>query len=544
MINDEPSSSNDTPIDESSKVEKSNDLIQKHDSKKTRILEPNTHIPSAHFCKPVKQICNGTLRFWPTCNLTMKACTGGVKIYGMNEKELAEEYGLGIGNKGHMLDDIWENCKKVQGDNTYWCHEMVNILVLGEEYDKVFKHLDMLNASFEGKVFTYAKQVKPYMMDYTLWEVIENGTTLPKTQVVDGVMTTMPITTAEEKAQRRLELKERNTLMMGILKQNQLKFNSIKDAQQLLEAVEKRSDLDTMSMDDLYNNLKVYEPKVKGMSSSYSNTQNIAFLSSTNSNTNGVVKTTQAVNTANTQSLACTRGLGTNSSRWHRRDGFEMANGYVNYEGKKILKEYWKKANYQWECRAPRNQDTYHKESRKRNVPVETPTSTTLVSCDGFGGYYWSDQAKEGPNYALMAFTSSSSDPKKGLGYESYNAVPPPYTGNFMPLKLDLSYTGLDEFVDKLIVENTTSCEEETKAVRKNSDAPIIEEWVSDDDEEIVTQPKIVKKTVRPNIVKKEFVKTRQQEKPAKKTVKKVEHNRQNTNRPRGNQINWNKKMS
>ncbi|GJS13073.1 hypothetical protein Tco_0407545 [Tanacetum coccineum] len=33
-------------------------------------------------------------------------------------------------------------------------------------------------------------------------------------------------------------------------------------------------DLDTMSMDDLYNNLKVYELEVKGMSSSSSSTQN------------------------------------------------------------------------------------------------------------------------------------------------------------------------------------------------------------------------------------------------------------------------------
>ncbi|GJR91876.1 uncharacterized mitochondrial protein-like protein [Tanacetum coccineum] len=38
-----------------------------------------------------------------------------------------------------------------------------------------------------------------------------------------------------------------------------------------------KADLDTMSMDDLYNNLKVYEPEVKGMSSSSSSTQNMAF---------------------------------------------------------------------------------------------------------------------------------------------------------------------------------------------------------------------------------------------------------------------------
>nr|GEX38639.1 putative reverse transcriptase domain-containing protein [Tanacetum cinerariifolium] len=73
-------------------------------------------------------------------------------------------------------------------------------------------------------------------------------------------------------------------------------------------------------------------------------------------------------------------------------------------------------------------------------------------------------KAEEGPNYALMAYTSTSSDSKKGLGYESYNAVSPPYTGNFMPSKPDLSFTGLDEFGNKPVAENTKSSEEETKA--------------------------------------------------------------------------------
>ncbi|GJS37378.1 hypothetical protein Tco_0535760 [Tanacetum coccineum] len=45
---------------------------------------------------------------------------------------------------------------------------------------------------------------------------------------------------AEEKAQRRLEVKARSTLMMGIPNEHQLKFNSIKDAKKLLEAIEKR----------------------------------------------------------------------------------------------------------------------------------------------------------------------------------------------------------------------------------------------------------------------------------------------------------------
>ncbi|GJS76628.1 hypothetical protein Tco_0726509 [Tanacetum coccineum] len=79
-----------------------------------------------------------------------------------------------------------------------------------------------------------------YVIYYALWEVIENGATLPKTAVVEGVEKVMPITSAEDKAQRRLEVKARSTLMMGIPNEHQLKFNSIKDAKLLLEAVEKR----------------------------------------------------------------------------------------------------------------------------------------------------------------------------------------------------------------------------------------------------------------------------------------------------------------
>nr|GEW40586.1 ribonuclease H-like domain-containing protein [Tanacetum cinerariifolium] len=108
---------------------------------------------------------------------------------------------------------------------------------------------------------------------------------------------------------------------------------------------------------------------------------------------------------------------------------------------------------------------------------------------------------------------------KKGLGYENYNAVPPPYTGKFMPPTPDLSFTGLDEFVNNLVAKNykAKSSKKEPKVVRKNDDALIIKEWVSDNEENDVSQPKIEKKIVRPSIVKMEFVKSKQQEKTTMK---------------------------
>ncbi|GJW90384.1 hypothetical protein Tco_0167937 [Tanacetum coccineum] len=53
---------------------------------------------------------------------------------------------------------------------------------------------------------------------------------------------------------------------------------------------------------------------------------------------------------------------------------------------------------------------------------------------------------------------------KKGLGY---NSVPPPYTGNFMPLTPDLSFTGLDEFVNKPVVENRKSDEDSLRTMKR-----------------------------------------------------------------------------
>nr|GEV51539.1 ribonuclease H-like domain-containing protein [Tanacetum cinerariifolium] len=70
--------------------------------------------------------------------------------------------------------------------------------------------------------------------------------------------------------------------------------------------------------------------------------------------------------------------------------------------------------NIKRKLKLKRNEKTLIKprnmESTRRNVPDETTNSSTLLSCDGLGGYDWSDQDEEGPNYALMAYSTSSFD--------------------------------------------------------------------------------------------------------------------------------------
>ncbi|GKF10633.1 hypothetical protein Tco_0048559, partial [Tanacetum coccineum] len=72
-----------------------------------------------------------------------------------------------------------------------------------------------------------------------------------------------------------------------------------------------------------------------------------------------------------------------------------------------------------------------------------------------------------------------------------------------MPPKLDLSFSGLEEFVNEPIVSEPTvkkpvvknseakASKAKPKVVRKNNGALIIEDWVSDNEEDDVPQAKI-----------------------------------------------------
>nr|GEY48507.1 hypothetical protein [Tanacetum cinerariifolium] len=67
--------------------------------------------------------------------------------------------------------------------------------------------------------------------------------------------------------------------------------------------MQNKSDIDTLSMDDLYNNLKVYEAEIKGQSNSRSNSQNVAFVFLDNTSS-----TNEAVNTAHDVFAASLQG--------------------------------------------------------------------------------------------------------------------------------------------------------------------------------------------------------------------------------------------
>ncbi|GJT52630.1 ribonuclease H-like domain-containing protein [Tanacetum coccineum] len=204
-----------------------------------------------------------------------------------------------------------------------------------------------------GEYDLWKMRMEQYLqcIDYTLWEIIENGNAPIVTKTVDGKETVIPPTSVEEKAQRRAELKARSTLLMALPNEHQLKFNSYKDAKTLMQAIENRfggntatkktqknllkqqyenfaasstevieqtyerlqklisqlemHEIETLSLDDLFNNLKAYESEVKDTSSSTTNSHNVAFWSSSSTNSaTRAINTTQGVNTASTQGAA------------------------------------------------------------------------------------------------------------------------------------------------------------------------------------------------------------------------------------------------
>nr|GEU52694.1 ribonuclease H-like domain-containing protein [Tanacetum cinerariifolium] len=108
---------------------------------------------------------------------------------------------------------------------------------------------------------------------------------------------------------------------------------------------------------------------------------------------------------------------------------------------------------------------------------------------------------------------------KKG---EGYHALPPPYTRNYMPLRANLSFARLDNYVfESKVSETITSVPKiETNASKISKDslekpktvrssAPIIEDWESDSEDENMFEPKEIKKTVKPSLEKIKFVHAR-----------------------------------
>ncbi|GJU63421.1 hypothetical protein Tco_1245256, partial [Tanacetum coccineum] len=172
-----------------------------------------------------------------------------------------------------------------------------------------------------------------------------------------------------------------------------------------------KSDLDTISMDDLYNNLKVYESEIKGKLSTSSNSQNVAFVSSDNS-----TSTNETVNTAHSVSAASSKDQASNASYADDIDADDLEEIDLKWQVAMLtmrVKRFIKKTGRKMDLNEKETvglDRTNIEYAPRRNAPVDTSTTNALVVQDGIGGYDWSFQAEEGiTNFALIAYTSQGS---------------------------------------------------------------------------------------------------------------------------------------
>nr|GEU84819.1 retrovirus-related Pol polyprotein from transposon TNT 1-94 [Tanacetum cinerariifolium] len=312
----------------------------------------------------------------------------------------------------------------------------------------------------------------------------------------------------------------------------------------------------SLSQKDVNLNLKIYEAEVKHSSSIGPTTQNLAFVSSSNTDS-----TTKSVSAAASVSTVCAKMpvsslpnvdslsnaviysffanqssspqldnedlkqidvddfeeidlryqmamLTMRARRFLQKTGRNLeANGptSMSFDMSKVeCYNYHRKRNFARKCRSPKDsRRNGAAEPLRRTVPVETSTSNALVSqCDGVGSYNWSYQAEEEPaNYALVAFLSLSSCSDNELPsslydrfqpFDGYHTIPLPYTGTFMQPKPDLVFntapTAVETDHPAFTVQLSPTKPEQDLSHTNRPIAPIIEDWISDSEDESKTK--------------------------------------------------------
>nr|GEV65609.1 hypothetical protein [Tanacetum cinerariifolium] len=380
--------------------------------------------------------------------------------------------------------------------------------------------------------------------DYPICQVIQNGNgPVFVTTDTNGMIKVLPPKTAEEVVARERERKARTTLVMALPKDHLEKFHKMADAKEMWEAIKSRFEglhkgyarfqtllsqleihgasvsheganqkflrslpsfwsqvtlimktepgLDTISFDDLYNNLRVFERDVKGTTaSSSSNTQNVAFMSADNTSSTNDVSTAYSVSlpsvlkSQNKGSTSYTNEINDDDmkaidlkwqvvvismriKKFHNRTGRKLqfdTRDPVGFDKTKVeCFNCHKMGHFARDCRAKGNQDSrrtngrYNGNKAKDNGrrPAYQDDSKALVTIDG-EDIDWSEHVEEDTqNYAIMAYSSSNSSsdnesvfmnkecdledtPVNNRYAEGMHDVPPPMIENYMPSGQDV----------------------------------------------------------------------------------------------------------
>ncbi|GKB53919.1 hypothetical protein Tco_0904672 [Tanacetum coccineum] len=341
-----------------------------------------------------------------------------------------------------------------------------------------------------------------------------------------------------------------------------------------------KPEVDTMSIDDLYYNFKIVEKKVKKSFGASSGAQNLAFMTAPSTSSTNDVNTASPQVRLRANSFKDDWGkhgivggtlslLSIRAKRYYQRTGkkiFINVNDIVGYDESKVECYF---NLYRWDsvardsCRALKKQRRLRAATYKRGLATveeqlityrknevlfseEVAVLKREVACKDYeinvlkSEFEKVKQEKEGIEFKIEKFDKASKDldkllgsqitdkSKKGLGY---NVVPPPHPLIYnRPKKLDLSYSGLDEFKDPEFKsygsedskqESNIVCDKKSDDSKENSDDSLVKEQVSEDTSSFVESLlNVDKETVFLVDKKIEFVKPKNHEKLVKKSVR------------------------
>ncbi|GJT66659.1 putative ribonuclease H-like domain-containing protein [Tanacetum coccineum] len=358
--------------------------------------------------------------------------------------------------------------------------------------------------------------------------------------------------TAKQLAARRNQERVKSILLLAIPDEYLLKFHNVADAKSLWEAIKSRfqklisqlevhgapiskedinqkflrslpsswnqialimrnkPDIDEIDIDDLYNNLRVYEDELKRKGHFARECRSRRNQGRRSYGDNG--RSNASTNESSSQELVAQDGLG--GYDWS--NDFEIEPVKLSFDGissskliivllTKVVKERdeLKDKIAKWE-ESFKNLDEILNSQMSARDKTGLGYSTQLNELS-------SNHETDSEN-SLSIFDIRSSDEENisendRFSKNRYKAVPPPITGNFLTPRADISFAGLDEYAirNKIIKSQTTELNTKTSetAGQSNAEKPksaselvvfnpkidkdrvIIEDWNSDDEEEV-----------------------------------------------------------
>nr|GEZ73137.1 hypothetical protein [Tanacetum cinerariifolium] len=247
------------------------------------------------------------------------------------------------------------------------------------------------------------------MTDYSLWEVILNEDSPAPTRVVNGVLQQVAPTTTEQNL-KIYEAEVRSSSFASITIQN-IAFVSSSNTDSTTEPVSAAASVFAVNAKLPISSL----PNVDSLS----NAMIYSFFTSQSSSPQLANDDLTQIDADDLEEMDLKwqmAMLTMRARRFLQRTGRNLrANGPTSLGFDLSKVECYKchrKGHFARKCKSPKDsRRNGAAEPQRMSVPVENSTSNALVSqCDGMGSYDWSFKAEEEPaNYALMAFLSSSS---------------------------------------------------------------------------------------------------------------------------------------